>query len=142
MFGFQVAFCWRNTAIYGGTLLFGILYGLARDRNVSWLRWLRKPIGFWTFLVLLLPMALDGFTHLLGLRDMSEDVPMDLWYGALYGSGSQVGSVNWWLRIITGLLAALGFVWFAFPRMNKAAEEPGGQPALYQGQVTHAEKRA
>ncbi len=122
MFGYQVAFCWRNTAIYGGLLLFSILYGLARDRNVAMLRWLKRPIRIWTFLLMLLPMALDGFTHILGLRDMVENVNMDMWYGSLF-SGSQVFSANWWLRIITGMLAALGFVWFAFPRINKVVQD-------------------
>lgn len=122
MFGYQVAFCWRNTAIYGGLLLFSILYGLARDRNVAMLRWLKRPIRIWTFLLMLLPMALDGFTHIFGLRDMVENVNMDMWYGSLF-SGSQVFSANWWLRIITGMLAALGFVWFVFPRINKVVQD-------------------
>lgn len=124
VFGFQVAFCWRNTAIYGGILLFGILYGLVRDRNIAWLQWLKKPIRLWGFILLLLPMALDGFSHMLGLRDMNENVNMDMWYGWLFrSSGSQLFSPNWWLRIVTGLLAALGFVWFAFPRLQRAMEE-------------------
>ena len=29
VFGYQVAFCYRNTAIYGGFIVFGALYGLA-----------------------------------------------------------------------------------------------------------------
>jgi uncharacterized membrane protein len=120
VFGFQVAFCWRNTAIYGGLLLFGFLYGLARDRDTGWLRWLRRPVKLRTFFLLLLPMAADGVTHMLGVRDMSSNVPMDAWYGFLYtGGGSQVFTANWWLRIATGLLAALGAVWFAYPRINK-----------------------
>lgn len=137
MFGYQVAFCWRNTAIYSGLFLFGVLYGLARDRNLRRLRWLLKPIKWWVFVLLLLPMAVDGITHMLGLRDMSENVPMDVWYGWLYGNpGSQVFSPNWWLRIITGLLAALGVVWFAYPRMNMAVEEGEALRRAYrQGQV-------
>ncbi len=117
MFGYQVAFCWRNTAIYGGLFLFGILYGLARDRNIVALRWVRKPIPLWALILMLVPMAADGFTHIFGLRDMVENVNMDMWYGSLF-SGSQLFSANWWLRIITGLLAALGLVWFLFHRVN------------------------
>ncbi len=122
MFGYQVAFCWRNTAIYAGMLMFGILYGLARDRDIAMLRWLKRPIRVWTLLLMLLPMALDGFTHIFGLRDMVENVNMDMWYGSLF-SGSQVFSANWWLRILTGMMAALGIVWFLFPRINKGAQD-------------------
>ncbi len=122
MFGYQVAFCWRNTAIYGGLALFGVLYGLARDRDILWLRWVKKPTGLRGLLLFLAPMALDGFSHIFGLRDMSENVNMDMWYGSLF-SGSQVFSFNWWLRILTGSLAALGFVRFAYPRFDKAMEQ-------------------
>jgi len=122
VFGYQVAFCWRNTAIYAGLFAFSVLYGLARDRNISALNWLRKPIRLRTFLLMLSPMALDGFTHMFGLRDMVENVNMDMWYGSLL-SGSQVFSANWWLRMITGILAALGFVWYAFPRINKGIQD-------------------
>ena len=132
MFGYQVAFCWRNTAIYSGALLFGILYGLARERDIPWLGWLKKPIRWWAFVLFLLPMAVDGFTHLLGLRDMGDNVSMDIWYGALYGAGgSQIFSLNWWLRIITGLLAALGVVWFAYLRLERAILEPEDQRRAY-----------
>ncbi len=141
MFGYQVAFCWRNTAIYSGTLLFGLLYGLARDGDVSWLRWLTKPLRWWIFVLLLLPMALDGFSHMLGLRDMSTNVPMDIWYGALYGAGSQVFSLNWWLRIITGLLAALGVVWFAYPRLERVVLESENQRLVYGKSATHVGAR-
>lgn len=132
-----MAFCWRNTAIYTGLVLFGVLYGLARDRNLRRLRWLRRPIKWWAFVLLLLPMAADGITHMLGLRDMSENVPMDMWYGWLYSNpGSQVFSPNWWLRIVTGLLAALGVVWFAFPRINRIVEESEALRQAYRrGQI-------
>ncbi len=119
-----MAFCWRNTAIYGGMFLFGLLYALARERKAPWLRWLLKPIPFWGFLLFLLPMALDGLTHTLGLRDMSENVNMDMWYSLLLTpSGSQLFSLNWSLRIVTGLMAALGVMWFSLGRLDRATQE-------------------
>ena len=133
MFGFQVAFCWRNTALYGGLLLFSILYGLARDRDVGWLRWLKRPVRLRTFFLLLLPMVLDGFSHMFGLRDMGSNVPMDAWYGLLL-RGSQTFSFNWWLRIATALLAALGAVWFTYPRINKAMQQSEELRRSYYGQ--------
>ena len=127
IFGYQVAFCYRNTALYGGATLFGILYGLARDNKVNWLAWLKKPIPWWMLVIFLLPMALDGFSHMLGLRDVMLDATstssgMDPTFGAFF-VGSQAFSFNWWLRISTGLLAALGTVWFACPRMERAMDE-------------------
>ena len=121
VFGYQVAFCYRNTAIYAGVFLFGILFGLARDRNVPGLRWLRKPLPWYWFVLMLAPMMVDSITHMLGLRDMLS-MDMDTSFGSFY-IGSQAFSLNWWLRIITGGLAALGVAWFAFPRMSRVVEE-------------------
>lgn len=134
IFGYQVAFCYRNTALYGGMLLFGGLYGLARDRNVSWLRSLKSPIAWWVFALFLLPMAIDGLTHMLGLRDNMDTMNIDATFVSFY-IGSQAFSLNWWLRIITGLLAALGTVWFAFPRMERAVEESEALRLMYKQSV-------
>jgi uncharacterized membrane protein len=119
LFGYQVAYCWRNTAIYTGLFLFGALYGLARDRHVSWLAWLPRSVPLWGFMLLLVPMALDGLSHMFGLRDSTLGEQS---FGSLL-TGSQVLSLNWFLRVFTGSLAALGAVWFAFPRINKAMQE-------------------
>ena len=121
VFGYQVAFCYRNTALYGGIALFGVLYGLARDRRGGPLPFLRRQLPWWGLVLLLLPMSVDGVTHMLGLRD-GLDWTMDASFGSFY-IGSQPFSLNWWLRVSTGLLAAMGAVWFAFPRMQKAVDD-------------------
>ena len=71
-------------------------------------------------------------THLLGLRDdmMSVSGMSDPMYGSFL-VGSQVGSLNWWLRVLTGLLAALGAVWFAYPRMERTLEESEAMRLMY-----------
>jgi uncharacterized membrane protein/glutaredoxin len=116
---YQVAFCYRNTALYGGLFLFGTVFGLSRSGQIPWLRWLKKPLPWWGLVLMLLPMAVDGVTHMLGLREtVMSDPSFDPFF-----VGSQVGSLNWWLRIITGGMAALGAVWFAYPRMQRAVEE-------------------
>lgn len=130
VFGYQVAFCYRNTAIYGGFIVFGALYGLARDRHVPRLQWLRKPLPWWLFAAMLLPMAADGLTHMLGLRDTMLDMTVEANFG-MFTIGSQPLSLNWWLRIITGFLAACGTVWFAFPRMDRAVAESEAQAQIY-----------
>lgn len=127
--GYQVAFCYRNTALYAGVFIFGLLYMMARDRGALRLQWLRKPLVWWGFVLLLIPIAVDGITHTLGLRDQF-DWMMDSTFGSFY-IGSQPLSLNWWLRILTGLLAALGAVWFAFPRMQRAVDESEALREMY-----------
>ncbi len=127
LFGYQVAFCWRNAAIYGGLFGFGLLYALytrspgssrgplaVSARITRQLAELPRAISLWAYLLTLAPLAVDGLTHMLGLRD-------GLFYEPTFGSflvGSQFLSLNWWLRISTGLLAAFGTVWFTFPRLD------------------------
>ena len=50
--------------------------------------------------LLWLPMAIDGFTQLFGLRES-----------------------NWELRVVTGGLFALSLVWVAFPYLERAFAE-------------------
>lgn len=111
--GYKVAICQRDVAIYGSVFLAGLLYGLVR-------KWVR-PIPVWVFLVLLLPMAVDGGTQLIGLRES-----------------------NWWLRTVTGGLFGAGAVWLAYPYIEEAMADvieterlrrtrqaqPGGQGQL------------
>jgi len=134
VFGYQVGFCYRNTALYGGTFLFGLLYAAAlrggnSRRGLPGLGWMKTPLPWWGAALFALPMAVDGVTHMLGLRDMT-DMMADPSFGAFY-IGSQPFSLNWWLRIITGLLAALGAVWFAYPRMERAVEESENMRVAY-----------
>jgi len=121
LFGYEVATCWRCVALYGGILLFGILFGIARDHKVPWLQWLRRPLRWYWFVLMLMPIFLDGITHMLGYRDglLGDD---DVTFGNFF-IGSQLFSLNWILRIATGLLAALGTAWFIFPRMSRVIEE-------------------
>ncbi|MFL5732456.1 MAG: DUF2085 domain-containing protein [Chloroflexia bacterium] len=130
VFGYQVAFCYRNTALYGGTFFFGLLYAAALSDKWPRLRWMKTPIPWWGAALLVLPMAVDGMTHLLGLRDNMANMVADPSFGAFY-IGSQPFSLNWWLRIITGLLAALGVVWFAYPRMERAVEDAENMRMIY-----------
>lgn len=88
VFGHQLAYCQRNTAIYTGVFLFGLSYALARGR-IGPLRW--RWMG-----LLWLPMALDGFSQLSGLREST-----------------------WQLRALTGGLFALSCVWVGFPLLEQ-----------------------
>lgn len=95
LFGYQVAYCQRDLAIYSGVLALGLLYGLVRHRV--------RPLHLRWAAVLALPMAIDGFTQLFGLREST-----------------------WELRVVTGALFALATVWVVFPRLEQGFAEIRG----------------
>lgn len=86
--GWKMAFCERDLAIYLALLAAGLYY--ARRRDV-------RPASFVVYGILILPMALDGFTQLFGWREST-----------------------WELRVVTGLLFGLASGWLVFPRLDEA----------------------
>ena len=120
--GWKVAWSDRMISFYGGFWLFGMIWYPLRHRIKS-----LHPL--WMAL-LLVPIAVDGVTHMvsdlagigLGFRDSN------LWLANLtqfsltpaFYTGDALGSFNSWMRIITGLLAGLGLVWFVFPFIHRA----------------------
>jgi len=90
--GYKVALCQRDVAIYGSVFLAGVLFAFVRT-------WLRPLPGKW-FLVMMIPMALDGGTQLIGLR-----------------------TSNWLLRLITGAIFGIAAVWWAYPYVQDAMND-------------------
>ena len=114
--GLPVCLCWRCTAIYTGCLVFGILYTLGRDGKLGSLnmRWLTRPVSLLVMLVFGLPLILDGASHAFGLRSgPAFAYSSDFWLSWM------PLSADWWLRIATSLLAAVGAVKFLCPRLDK-----------------------
>lgn len=119
--GWKVAWSDRMVSLYTGLFGAGCLFALVR-------RWSR-PLPWWGFVALSLPMVIDGGTHLLsdlagigqGFRDSNA------WLAALTGhlfpaafyTGDALGSFNWWARLVTGLLFAIGGVWLMYPRLER-----------------------
>lgn len=95
LFGHQVCLCERCLAIYSTLLLAGILLAVLPRMRQS-----VRPLDWRLWLLLILPMALDGGTQLLGWRES------DLL-----------------LRTITGFLFGLGSAWFVLPRMAEIARD-------------------
>jgi uncharacterized membrane protein len=95
MLGWKMAFCERDLAIYVGLVLVGLVY--ARRRRL-------QPVGFALYGVLILPMALDGFSQLFGWREST-----------------------WELRVASGLVFGLASGWLVLPRLDEAF---GLRPAL------------
>jgi len=97
--------------MYGGLVLFGILFGMLR-------RWIR-PLPIKIGALLLLPIALDGGTHLLD----------DLFgLGLRTGGGDGFGTPNFWLRMVTGMLFALAVILVVFPRLDSDLRAAGAAP--------------
>ena len=119
--GWKVAWSDRMVSMYTSTFLFSLLYRLVR-------KWL-KPLSFWGFALLLLPMAVDGSAHaisdLAGIGQGFRD--SNIWLAALTGNifpstfyaGDALGSFNSWMRLITGVLFGIAVVWLAFPYFNQ-----------------------
>lgn len=90
--GYQICLCARCLAIYSTMLLVGLTLSFVRRRGDV------RPLRWWLWVLAALPMALDGFTQLFGLRES-----------------------NLALRIITGMLFGLGTALFVLPQMAAAA---------------------
>jgi uncharacterized membrane protein len=123
--GWKVAWSDRMVSMFSSLWVFGLLWWPLRKRL--------PKIPIWGFLLFLLPMALDGGTHLLsdlagigqGFRDTN------LWLVTLsqnvfrpgFYAGDAWGSFNSIMRLLTGILFGLGVAWFAFPHLNAALSE-------------------
>jgi uncharacterized membrane protein len=93
LFGHQMAYCERNTAIYGAMAGCGLAYVWLRHRDLRPL-----PVGW--YLILILPMAIDGFTQLFDLREST-----------------------WFLRGLTGALFGAVTIWLTYPRLQEGFDD-------------------
>lgn len=88
--GEKMAFCQRDLAIVLAAVGMGFAFALIR-------RWGRLPnIRFAAVVAFALPMALDGTTQLIGLRESSAE-----------------------LRVLTGMLFSIGVAWFVLPHLEE-----------------------
>lgn len=125
--GWKVAWSDRMVYMYcANWLALLILVIISRYRTV-------KPISIWLLMLALLPMAIDGGTHMLsdtaglfaGFRYNNE------WLATLTGHllpeqfyiGDQLGSFNSLMRLLSGLTFGFGTIWFAVPYLTKFSEQ-------------------
>lgn len=120
--GWKVAWSDRMISFYGGVWLSALIWYPLRRRI--------RSLPLWGLVLLLLPMALDGGSHFIsdlagigqGFRDSNLWLATftDFAFAPGFYSGDALGSFNSWMRLITGLLAGVGLVWFAFPYIEEA----------------------
>lgn len=101
--GYKVAICERDVAIYGGILLFGIVFSISRRRL--------KPVPWYVWVALgIIPMGIDGGSQLPALLSLNiswlpirESTPL--------------------LRSITGLLFGVTTAWYGYPLIEEAMRD-------------------
>lgn len=123
--GWKVAWSDRMVSMYASTLF------------AAWIWYpLRKKLSdfpFWGFVLLLLPMGVDGFSHMIsdfagigqGFRDTN------LWLAELtnyrfspgFYAGDALGSFNSWMRLLSGLFFGFGVVLYGFPYLSEIFED-------------------
>ena len=120
--GWKVAWSDRMVAMYGSIFLFGLLFALLRQRGR-----LLKGIPWWLFFLFVLPLALDGTSHMINDALRLDFRQTNEWAAVLTGhtlpasfyAGDMIGSLNSLLRLLSGLLFGFGVVAFLWPMMEK-----------------------
>lgn len=115
--GFKMGLNHRMTAIFIAIFLGGLWWGGRRGHPRLDLVWL---------LLLSLPLLADGLSHTASERSGLGFRAVNGWAATLTGgafspefyTGSTIGSLNWLLRTVTGLLFGLGLVWFLFTYLS------------------------
>ena len=127
--GWKVVWSDRMISFYTLTPLFGLLYALLRQAG-----WRVRPLSWRTLLLALTPLLIDGFTHLVndsfvgdytsGFRDTNAWLAV-LTANAFPGfyAGDNLGTFNWWMRLLTGVLAAWGIAFTLFPFLDRVMGE-------------------
>ncbi len=101
---YQVCYCHRCTALYTSLLVISLVYTVGR--------W-KQSISHRVLLLMTLPIAIDGGWHML-----DEMLPF-----VLRSADNSVGSLNFWLRMVTGLLFGIGVILWAYPRLEREMDQ-------------------
>jgi len=118
--GWKVAWSDRMVSMFGTLWLFSLLWWPLRRRV--------KRLPWWGLVLFLLPMALDGGSHLIsdlagigqGFRDSNAwlAVLTQQTFASNFYGGDAWGSFNSLMRLSTGILFGLGIVWFGYPYLE------------------------
>jgi uncharacterized membrane protein len=102
--GYKVALCQRDIAMYGGILLFGLVFSLSgrRLRSIPWYLWLLLGV---------VPIGYDGASQLPSLMGIN----LPFWLPIRESSPL--------LRSITGALFGIMTAWYIYPLIEAAMRE-------------------
>ncbi len=118
--GWKVAWSDRMVSMFTSLWLFGILWWRVRRRL--------KPLPWWGLVMFLLPTAVDGISHFfsdltgigLGFRYTNlwlADLTRHSFASSFY-AGEAWGSFNSLMRLLTGVLFGIGFIWYTYPYLD------------------------
>ncbi len=120
--GWKVAWSDRMVSFYTTVWLFALAWWPFRRKI--------KPLPWWGLILLLLPITIDGGTHMIsdlagieqGFRENNQWLAVFTNHAlpASFYVGNALGSFNSWMRLLTGPVAGLGIVWFVFPYIFQA----------------------
>lgn len=123
--GWKVAWSDRMISMYGGILIGSMMISMFRKRL--------RSLSFWWIPVVIFPMGIDGVTHAIsdvfGFKDGFRY--HNAWLGSLTNNifnsnfyiGNAIGSFNWWMRLISGLIFGIGLMYILLPViMNQTTE--------------------
>ena len=111
--GYKMALNHRMTAIFVAILIGGFCWGVAGGR---------PRLSFIWLILLALPLLLDGFSHMISENSGQGFRAENGWAVTLtasmfspeFYSGSSIGTLNWLLRTVTGIIFGLGLIWFLY----------------------------
>ncbi|HJW89301.1 MAG TPA: DUF2085 domain-containing protein [Anaerolineales bacterium] len=102
--GYKIALCERDVAIYGGILLFGLVFSLSGKRF--------KPLPWFIWVALgIIPIAADGLSQLLSQPPLNLIPPFNL---LRYRESTPL------LRTLTGALFGITTAWFGYPLVEES----------------------
>lgn len=122
--GWKVAWSDRMVSMYTAPLLVAIVFAFLRRRGPV------KPLSLWAFVLLLIPMAVDGGAHwvsdLAGIGQGFRD--SNLWLATLtnhalpasFYAGDALGSFNSLMRLFSGLTFGIAVGGLLYPYIDLA----------------------
>lgn len=136
-FGFKIAWSDRMVSFYTPYFLSGLWMAVSRRRRrretgnpLATSGWKALPV--WLWILFLVPLGIDGFTHMISdainfgaaFRDTNAwlAVLTNNAFPATFYAGDAIGSFNWWMRLLTGLLAGFGTMRFILPMLEEVFE--------------------
>jgi len=129
--GYKVAWSDRMVSVFTSLFVGGLLFALARWRSRRQRPW--RPLAVRLWLLALVPLFIDGVTHMISdaIHPVFGFREGNAWLAWLTGeafaptfyAGDAIGSFNWWMRLLTGLLAGFATAWLVYPHVADAFAE-------------------